>query len=238
MRTLVLALLALSLLTLVPAPAQAQQTGSLVLVLNAPERALHGDDFVTVTGIATLTVDYTAVLAVSGIPVTYTVTKAPAWATVIVTPGSDVFPGPYAPMPGLAYSVTRAFSMTISVADGPGQNVVDTIEITAVTEAAPLGRSFTGKASVPVSFYAEEEACEVHDGELLALAREAANEYAAAKEDSVDVTAEAPRKDASEPELHAQSGSATTLSIPWIAVAGFALVGAGVGLVLRRRLGR
>lgn len=237
MRTLALAAIALALLTFLPTPAAAQQSGNVTVTLNSPERALVAHDSVTTNGIVTLTVDYTAILGLTGIPVTYTITQAPAWATVVVSPSSDVFPAPMAPMPGLAYTVMRPITISISVADGPGADEIGVVELTAVTSAAPLGRSFAGKGVIPVSFdHVDEECHELNDAEILALAREAANEYAA--NGGVAAASDAPTTSASDPELHTQSTGASTLSLPWIAIVGFAIVGAGVGLLLKRRLGR
>lgn len=237
MRPLLVALALLTIATILPTPAAAQQQGSLVITIAAPEGPLRPGETLVVEGYATLTVDVTGMLSLTGIPVHYTAI-APAWANAIVSPASDVFPTPPAPTAGLSYSVTRAFMVTIGAGEGPTHDVVEALQIQAQTAPSSFGQSFMGIGATALAWDAPDETCdELHGEELLALAREAADEYAAAKEGQTDLATDAPRDDAASGELHVQTGGASPLALPWIAVAGFALVGAGVGLVLRRRLG-
>ena len=237
MRTLVLVVAALAVLTFLPTPAQAQQSSSIVLALNPPAEALTKDTMLTFSGTVVYTADYTAMLALSGIPVSYSVVNAPAWASVVVSPASDVFPMPSHPGMGASYSVARTITVTVTLAHAMAEDATGAIEIAATTRAAPLGHAATGVGAVPILYDAPEEDChELSEAELLAMAREAANAYV--EQSGTDITTDAPTTDAGSDELHVQTGGASTLPVPWIAVAGFALVGAGVGLILKKRLGR
>lgn len=220
----------LAILLLIPG-AQAQQSAALVVALGVPEEALgEGAETITFVGRVTLTVDYTAILSPTGIPVTYTVTKQPEWASVIVSPSSDVFPAPTAPSGGMAYQAERAITITVTLAHEVTEDMRDEVEITASTTPAMLGKSATGKGSTLVAVVAPEEACPEHAGltpaqmALAADAVDAYNEYQAAKED-----------DASD-EVTTQSAGASPVPLAGVALGGFALAGAIVGLVLRRRL--
>lgn len=232
MKALLLATALLCLLVVVPAPAQAQQSGSVTVMLSAPTEALQqGSAPAVIPGVVTFTADITAALSPSGIPVTYTITKQPAWATVIVSPSTDMFPAPSAPT-GLSYAASRSILITVSVAHAPTADTTDVIELTATTGAAILGKSFVGIGAAPIAFDAPDEPCPEHavTQEQLAVwaaeATEAYNEYQASNAD--------------EPadELTVQNASASPISLPVMAIAGFALVGAGVGLLLKRRLHR
>lgn len=238
MRTLVLVATTLALLTFLPAPAQAQQASQVTIVLNAPAEPLTAEGALTFTGAVTYTADYTAMLALTGIPVQYTVSERPEWATVIVSPANDVFPAPAGAVNGPAYTVTRLITVTVTLAHALEEDASGAIVITATTSAAPLGQAATGQGAVPILYDAPEEECQqLTDAQLLEMAREAANEYAE-KSGNVDVPTAAPATETPSDELHVQSGGAAPLALPWVAVAGFAIVGAGVGLLLKKRLGR
>lgn len=210
-----LLLAALAGLVLVAMPAEAQQTATLTLTMSPPERALTADEpQVTLQGVAVYTADATAYLALVGIPVSYHVTKAPAWASVTISPATDVFPVPSTPSP--TYSAARAFTVVVNADPNAVGEAIDQIEITATTAAAIAGKSTTGKNTVPIRLMmATEEPCDV-EHPLPAETQPAAAEPA--------------------PEVQVQSSAATPVATRWIVVAGFGLVGAGIGLVLRRRL--
>lgn len=238
MRTLVLVATTLALLTLVPAPAQAQLSSQVTMTLTAPTEPLKADGTLTFTGAVTYTADYTAMLALTGIPVQYAVSEKPEWATVIVSPANDVFPAPVGPSSGLAYSVTRMITVTVTLARALEEDASGAIVITATTSPAPLGQAAMGQGAVPILYDAPDKECQgPANAQLLEMAREAANEYAE-KGGNVDVPTAAPATEAPAEELRVQSGGASPLALPWIAVAGFAIVGAGVGLLLKKRLGR
>lgn len=232
MRPLIAALAMLLLLTFLPAPASAQQQGAVTVQLNVPETPLADDlTRITFAGIVTFTTDVTASASTTGIPVSYTVTKQPEWASVIISPATDVFS--FGMPTGLSMTATKTVTIVVSLAKDPGEDLNGVIEITAETSPGPFGASFTGKGSTPIAYDApEEEPCaEGHlvtnaDWEAMAVeAADAYNEYQASKaeEDGGD-------------EVSVQTGGASTLPMPWLIVGGFALIGAGVGLVLRRRL--
>lgn len=240
MRTLVLALTALALLTLLPAPAQAQQSAALTMTLAAPDAPLTAGALLSFHGVVTYTADYTAALSLSGTPVSYTVSAMPEWASVVVSPANDVFPGPNSPGFGLSYTATRMITITVTLARPLAEDASGAIEITAVSRPGMLGQSATGKASAPILYDAPDEPCDeaAHSEELLALAREAADAYAKEQATQEDATTDVPtgRPDAPTEDLTVQNTGAQPLgALPWIGLAGFALVGAGVGLVLRKR---
>lgn len=232
MKALVLVAACLAALTLLPAAAQAQQAGALIVTLQPPEAALTEDGPLTFLGTVTLTVDYTAYTSISGIPVQYTVTKQPAWATVVVSPSSDVFSlGPY-PGPSASMTMTKQITIIVNAAsDDLDQDLTDLIEITATTTPGLLGKAFTGKGSTPITYDAPEEPCAEHAGmtheQMAALAVEAADTYNAYQREQQAGSSE---------DVTVQNAAASTIPMPWVAVGGFALVGAGIGLVLRRRL--
>lgn len=233
MRTLLVALAALALLTIIPSPVAAQQSAAMTVALDAPEPLSDATRMVTFSGAVTLVADLTGYTGIMGIPVTYTVTKNPAWATVLISPATDVFPAPSSPPAGLSYTVTKTITITIGLADDPTEDMFDQVEITATTTPTVNGKSAVGIGATPVAYDAPDEPCPDHldDPRLAALAVEAAdayNEWQAAKEDE-DASA-------SSDDVHVQSAGASTLPLPWVAVAGFALVGAAVGLAIRRRL--
>lgn len=230
MRPLLATLAILLVLTFLPSPAAAQQQGSLTMYLEAPEMALS-DEVTTLTfqGIATLTTDATAYASPTGIPVQYTITKQPAWATVTVSPSTDVFQTGH-PV-GLTLTTSKAFTITVTLHHDPGEDLSDVLEVTATTSAGtPFGAAFTGKGATPVAYDAPDEPCPEHDAashvDWAAVAVEAADAY----------NAHQSAQDGSDEEVSVQTGGSSTLPMPWIVVGGFALIGAGVGLVLRRRL--
>lgn len=231
MRPILATLAVLTLLTCLPSPAAAQSQGSVTVMLGSLEDAFTEEgQTLTFTGIVTLVADVTAHTSTTGIPVQYTVTKQPDWATVVVSPASDVFT--FGAPTGLSVQASKSFTVTVALADTPEDDVSDQVEIAAQTSPAPFGASFTGKGATPIVYDAPDEPCPGHDivtsADWASLAVEAAdayNEHHAAKQGKGE-------------EVSVQTGGATSLSTPWIVVAGFAAVGAGVGLVLRRRLTR
>lgn len=236
MRTLALIVVGLALLTFLPAPAQAQMSSSLVVTLTSAEEPVREGSSVVLTGIATFTSDWTAALSLNGIPVTYTIDAVPAWASVVISPANDVFPppGPASGATPLAYSVTRAFTVTVSASEELAADQTDVLEIAATSSPTQGGRVAVGKASALVSYDAPEAPCDTTDHEaLLAMAVEAANAYAETERGDASSTS-----GTEDDELSVQTGGATPLPLPWIAVGGFAALGALVGLLLRRRLAR
>lgn len=220
----------LAALTLFPASAVAQQSGAVIVFLQAPEEVVTDGQSIVIAGVVTLTVDITAFTEITGIPVEYAVTGAPAWASVVVSPANDVFPIGYGAPTGVAYTVTRQIMVTLTAAESMPEDLTDVIEITATTSPGLLGRSFTGKGSTIVAYDAPEEPCPEHAGmtheQMAAMAVDAANAYNAQQREEQTGTSD---------DVTVQNASASPVPMPWVAVGGFALVGAGVGLVLRRK---
>lgn len=225
-RPLALLLTAASLLS-VPL-AQAQFSSALMLAVAPPEEAVLAGERLTFGGTATFTADVLVIGNVQGVPVTYTVSNSPEWATVVVSPQADVFPVS-APGMGLSQMVSRSFSIIVDAAPTGPDGAIGTIEITATAQPTmPMGKPATAKVSTPVRFDAGDEPCPEHEAIQTA--------YAFIEPDL------APPQDAS-PDSEAQDDGTTTvqsttttpIALPAAAVLGFGAVGAGVGLFLRKR---
>jgi hypothetical protein len=132
--------------------ASAQQQGSMTVTVTAtsdPIKPLRPP--VSMPGQVSLTVDNTAYSGVIGVPVKYTVSKQPAWATVIVSPATDIIPPPSSPSPGTAYTATRSFTVFITTTDQAPAFTPDTVEITVDTTSSPGGKALQGKTSFPIA---------------------------------------------------------------------------------------
>lgn len=233
MRTLLVGATLLTLLVLLPAPAQAQQTGSLVLHITPSDAPLREDGTLVLSGFATLTVDTTAVLAFSGIPVMYTIETHPAWASAIVSPSTDVFPAPMAgAAPGLSYTVTRSFTISVSAATLPMEDVTDILRMGAETTPHAMGRPVYGSGEALLTYDAPDEPCPEHAVTQEQLATWAAQAADAYNEQQASGTQQAPE------EVTVQDAGASPIPLPWAAVGGCAILGAGIGLAMRRRLAR
>jgi hypothetical protein len=220
-RALPLAALGALLLAGVAAPlASAQQQGSMVLMVTPTSNTLAPGSAAILPGAAHLTVDDTAMLGVIGIPVMYAVTKAPAWAAVAVLPGTDIFPAPPSPTPSPVYTMARNFQVAVLVGDLNFTGTrIDTIEITATTTATTVGHSILSKVSFPISV--TSPACKPE-----------AKAAAAVTPPAVEKASAPPAK---ETPLTVQTQSAIIPTGGYALLAGFAVAGAGVGLLLRRR---
>lgn len=234
-------LLALALLPFVAAPAEAQVFRSmLTLSLAAPEEVFTSQTpSITLAGTTTYTGDPGTHLRTGGVPIVYTVSKAPGWLSVVVTPTSDVIPTTGMPT-SVTVTATRTFHVTATLDPLFVGQAADQIEITVTQPPDAFFSAAEAKNAIPIVADVEETPCEAHDEQLLALAGQAAEAYARERAsgavDAGDVGAGRPG--GSEPELITQDTSSRPLAPPWIVVAGFALVGAGIGLTLRRRLAR
>lgn len=150
---LAFALLGTAFAAFVPT-AEAQQSSSITVKLTPPDIVKPLQGATIFNGEATLTADYSGVSGVIGIPVTYTVTKYPAWATVIVSPTSDIFPvpaGTSAPG-GASYQQKLTFKVSVTASDQAPAFQSEAIEITATTKPSTQGAvPATGKDSVPIT---------------------------------------------------------------------------------------
>lgn len=140
-----------ALLALAPT-AEAQQQGSMTITLGTPEavKPLQGSQ--TFTGQVTLTADYSGISGPVGIPVTYAVPNKPAWATVVISPQSDVFAPPAGGVPGGAfYTSTKTITITVAASDQAPAFSPQTLEITGTTTATPgAGQPITGRGTTTV----------------------------------------------------------------------------------------
>jgi hypothetical protein len=230
-RPLLLALLAGTALA-VPL-AQAQLNSAMTLALVPPNMPLYAGGRLVLEGTMTYTADNTALLNTNGIPLTYAVTNAPAWATVTVSPQTDVIPV----YPGLAspsFTVSRVFTIIVDGASHGADGEVAAIEITATANpTAPASKSATARATTPVRYeLGPDEACEEHGIEHVAYAYITPDAPAPATEAEAPDASDAPEDGTT---TTVQSGSTTPIALPAAAVLGFGAVGAVVGLLLRRR---
>ena len=140
-----------ALLALAPTAA-AQQSASITVALNPPSESVKPlQSPITFSGTITFTADYTGVTGIIGIPVTYTVTKQPAWSTVLISPATDVFPVPSNAQPGAAYTQTKTITVTVTANDQAPAFQADQIEVTATTTNTAGGRPVSGKGNVPIT---------------------------------------------------------------------------------------
>lgn len=198
--------------------AQAQFSTSMALLVAPAEEALVEGGRLVLSGTMVFTADQLAMLNTNGIPLKYSVVGAPAWATVTVSPSSDLIPVNAAPGPYVSWTATRVFSIVV---DGDLDGIdgdVGLIEIAAVaTPTAPQGRPTSAQTTIPVRFDAVDEPCDL-------------------PHETVAAPAATPIEDEASKPVVIQSSAATPLAMPLAAVAGFGAVGAGVGLLVRRRL--
>jgi hypothetical protein len=132
-------------------PTASAQSGSIVVSMNSPtEQVKPLQGALTFSGTVTLTADYSGVANPIGIPVTYTVSNKPAWAQVLVSPASDVFPAPGAPG-GVSYSQARTISVTVTASGDAPAFQAETIEITATPSPSnPQATITPGKGQVGI----------------------------------------------------------------------------------------
>lgn len=232
MKALILATLVLGLV-LVPAPAQAQQSGALVVMLQPPTELLSEDlETMTLSGVVVFTADLTVLANVVGTPVSYTVTKQPAWASVIISPATDVFPTNAFVGASTSVTASRPIRVTVSLSDHPTADVTDAIEITAETSVGTPGRSFSGTGAAPIGYDAPDEPCDQHVGMTQAQMEQAAAAIA-------DYRAQQSSPQTAPQEVTTQSaGEKAPVPVFGLAVVACALVGAAVGLALRRKWAR
>lgn len=167
----------------------------------------------------------------NGIPIAYTVTKLPPWASVVVSPATDVIPSPGTPS-GPSFSAARTFTVVVTLDPAFAQDpefprrIATDVEITVTQGATMLGAPASGKVSFPLQVnLPEPEPCHVDEGALLAEAVATYNAHQAAQPAPAD-------------EMTVQNADVTRLPGSALALATFGLVGAAVGFVAQRRLRR
>ena len=132
--------------------AAAQQQGTVTVALNAPTEPVKPlQSPLTFTGTVTFISDYSAITGIIGVPVQYTVSKQPSWATVLVNPASDVFP--VGPPSGTQtqYQGSRPITITVTATDQAPAFQADQIEITATTSAGAPNTPKTGKGTATIT---------------------------------------------------------------------------------------
>lgn len=207
------------------AQAQAASQYNIVLSLVPPETPLTAQAPHTIIfGRIDFVGDPSTMLNWNGVAVEYVVTMAPSWLAVVVSPSSDVIP---LTMGGTTVTGSRTFAVSLHASNATlDESVLDTVEITATVSPTSPFLSYPKSVSqaVPVQYFAppHDDDCEEHATAKALLAEARASQEAAAPEETGD-----------EP-LIVQSGGVTPLPT-WSAVAGFGLVGAGLGLLLSRR---
>lgn len=226
MRALLPLLLATAMLLVLlpPAAAQGPSAYNLLLTIESPQEPVRVGSMLVASGKVEVTGDATLYpFGMQGIPVTYHISKAPAWAAVIVEPGSDVI---FLDSPtGPVVRGARTFTVSIAGSDAMPDAVLDTVEITAtVSPQAPAGAKSVAQ-SMAVHTQAGEACDEDHAAPASAEASSA--ETAPAGE---PLATPAQRSD----DLTVQTGQATPVGT-WYALGGFGLAGAGVGAFLWRR---
>lgn len=222
-RTLLTSLL-LGGLLLAASPAHAQMFGSnTTLRIEPPTDTFHAfGQMQTVPGALEFVADATAMANLQGIPFEIHVTRLPAWLNVAVTPATGILPI----SPGVSPTVyaVAPFEVTMTITDDlqRGQ-LTDQVELQAIVAPPAPYKGSSGKVNFPVVLDIPEEdpACDNHT--LVAYATllpgDAGQDVPAEDEGAVTV----------------QSTQASAVPLSTMAIGGFALVGAGVGLVLRRK---
>ncbi|MEA3201664.1 MAG: hypothetical protein QOE90_3092 [Thermoplasmata archaeon] len=147
----ILLLLALALLAAAPV-ASAQKSGVITFNGRSPQGALHPGSAVDATYTATLVADATAYASTPGVPVHYAIAKAPAWATVTLSPSEDIFPTPVG-VGALSptYTAVRPLSVHFAIAgDLPQEGrIMGLVQIVAATSGSSMG-TLTGSLSIPL----------------------------------------------------------------------------------------
>ena len=142
-------ILAAAVLSVLPT-AQAQSKSQLTITMNAPTESVKPlQTPLTFSGSTSFTGDPGQFSNIVGIPITYTVSKSPAWASVVVSPASDVIPVPTTP--GATITATRPFQVIVTATEQAPAFTADQIEIT-VNQAATTGMTgASAKNAVPVT---------------------------------------------------------------------------------------
>lgn len=197
-------------------PLAAAQSGSTAaLVLSPPMEYLTHETASWTAGTITYSTSMaSAALNTNGWTVVYTVAKQPEWAIVTISPSSDILHSFISPSPTMV--ISKTFNIGIEVDPNYFGEAIDQIEIiaTVIPSAAATQQIVSTKSSMSVHALTDEDHCE--------------NAATAA-------IAPAPVKEEAPETVTIQSASPATSPVPYVAIGGFAAVGAGIGLLLRRR---
>lgn len=151
MNILILGSLVLGVFAVLAPTASAQQQGGLTITVTPPSDPIKPLRAPTiVSGSVSMVADGTVFTGVTGVQVTYSVSKAPSWATVIISPATDIF-APGQPQPGTQVTVTKPISISITTTDLAPAFAPDSIEISATSTPTPGGKAVNGKQSFPIS---------------------------------------------------------------------------------------
>lgn len=153
MQLLVLAMMVTSAIVVFVPTASAQQNTVVTLTVNPPSESVKPlQGAINFGGTVSVTFDNTGQTNIVGIPVTYQVTKQPAWAQVVVSPASDVIIVAANPTSPQASTGTKTFTVSVTASDQAPAFQPDTVEITATaTPGSPNAKGGSAKASVPVT---------------------------------------------------------------------------------------
>jgi hypothetical protein len=219
--------LALGLAALVLAPlASAQQQGVLTLRVSTPTSDLRPDTSLAVAGVATLYADPTVAAQLSGVPVRFFITKLPNGTTATISPATDVFE--FGPQVATTWESTRPFQVIVYGTKDLPADTFDVVEVTAVTTPSFGGNYFSAKVMIPLHLVNGDTACPPANATPATAPPPAPAPTTSATKASANASAT---------PVHVQSTApaATFPVAPAAAIGGFAVVGAAVGLLVRRR---
>lgn len=237
-----LVLLVLLGLTVLPT-ADAQQQTALTLRVPSPDAPVGSGGAANVTAILTYTADASTMLNLGGVPVDYQVTRSPPWLQVVLSPSHDVIPTDSVPV-GATMTSHRTFRIEMyGLANATTDVVADTVEVRATTQpGALLSRPQSVAAAIIVR--AAPHACPTPAAAPSAgpTSSGGATDSAAAvpsgRTATPSVASAQTRSLALAPApipVQVQSATAPLTPVSWGAIAGFGIVGAGVGLAMWRR---
>lgn len=228
MRTILLLLALAGLALASPASAQGIGQAAGILTITPPKVDLREGIPLLVDGVIEFRGDAYHALNMQGVPVEYKVTIAPEWAAVTVSPANDVIS---LNVNGPQVTGARPLVVSILLSDQALIGDVGTVEVTATFRPqAPGSAPFSVSAGIPVRASSEHgDDCLEH----IKAQQAASTSSTSSSADTFGAPAAAPSTE--EQPLYVQTGGADTTGKAWYAIAGFGLVGAGVGFVMWRR---
>lgn len=216
--------LLLTTLLLALAPSAQAWQNSVTMTLAPPTEKLQAGTTVVLPG----SIEYRdlaiAQASLGGIQVRYDVVDAPPWATVVVSPASDVI-DTRGVQPGLTFLKERTFSVVVTAQPKYAVEETGVIEVAVLAVPDyPGGMPRTASASIPIHYVPSEHADDCP-------------EHAAIKEYKVQVDYTGPTQEAQQaPEPVRVQSSSTTLGTTSLAVVGgMAVAGGAAGYAMHRR---